>query len=425
MAHLLTQRDGYALMTLLVHEALGQDSEIQKVDASNFVSAGEALLASGTENVTNALSLVLGRTFMAVRPYKAKFNIINAISTGAYSHRLRKISFYTRDPKPAGDWNTDLFTNLADGFTNGQNVADGDAQSTKSMWEQNQPVALEMNFSGSTVWEDSTTVYEDQLKQAFNSVDSFNTFVAGIMTEKANDIESQKEAFSRMTFLNRIGMTYDMTANGTTAVNLTAAFNTKFGTSYTSAQLRSTYLTEFTKFLVSRIKTDSDMMTNRSVKHHWYPAKVGHVLTRHTPKDKQRLALFTPLINDVQSYVFPSVFNEEYLKMENYEGILYWQNEAVPAAVDVVPAIPDVTGLTGVQTAGDRVQLDYVVGALWDEDALMVDFQLERSNSTPLEARKNYRNIWWSFSKNAINDATENFILYYMADPAPAPTPGE
>ena len=425
MAHLLTQRDGYALMTLLVHEALGQDSEIQKVDSSNFVSVGETLLASGTENVINALSLVLGRTFMAVRPYKAKFNIINAISTGAYSHRLRKISFYTRDPKPAGDWNTDLFTNLADGFTNGQNVADGDAQSTKSMWEQNQPVALEMNFSGSTVWEDSTTVYEDQLKQAFNSVDSFNTFVAGIMTEKANDIESQKEAFSRMTFLNRIGMTYDMTANGTTAVNLTAAFNTKFGTNYTSAQLRSTYLTEFTKFLVSRIKTDSDMMTNRSVKHHWYPTKVGHVLTRHTPKDKQRLALFTPLINDVQSYVFPSVFNEEYLKMENYEGILYWQNEANPSKVDVVPAIPDTTGLTGVQTAGDRVQLDYVVGALWDEDALMVDFQLERSNSTPLEARKNYRNIWWSFSKNAINDATENFILYYMADPAPEPTPGE
>lgn len=424
MAHLLTQRDGYALMTLLVHEALGENSTISKVDSSNFVSAGDALLASGTENVTNALSLVLGRTFMAVRPYKAKFNIINAISTGAYSHRLRKISYYTRDPKPAGDWNTDLYTNLADGYTNGQNVVDGDAQSTKSMWEQNQPVALEMNFSGSTVWEDSTTVYEDQLKQAFNSVDSFNTFIAGIMTEKANDIESQKEAFSRMTFLNRIGMTYDMTAAGTTAINLTYEFNQKFGTNYTSAQLRSTYLTEFTKFLVSKIKTDSDMMTNRSVKHHWFPAKEGHSLTRHTPKDKQRLVLYTPLINDVQSYVFPSVFNEEYLKIENYEGILFWQNEAQPSKVDVVPAIPDTTGVTGVQTAGDRVQLDYVVGALFDEDSLMVDFQLERSNSTPLEARKNYRNIWWSFSKNAINDATENFILYYMADPAPSPEPG-
>ena len=70
------------------------------------------------------------------------------------------------------------------------------------------------------------------------------------------------------------------------------------------------------------------------------------------------------------------------------------------------------------------MQLDYVVGALFDEDSLMVDFQLERSNATPLEARKNYRNIWWSFSKNAINDATENFILYYMADPAPSPEPG-
>ena len=419
MARTLTARDCHALMNLLVKEATGQDAQIQVVDSSTFVSAGETVLATGTENVLNALSLVLGRTFMAVRPYNAKLALINAVNTGEYTHRMRKISFYSREAQASGDWNTQLYTNLADGFTNGQNIDDGTAQSTKSMWEQNQPVPLEMNFAGSSVWEDSTTIYEYQLQQAFRSEDEFGQFVAGIMTERGNDIESQKEAFNRMTLLNFMAGVYDLNQTGS-VVNLTSAFNTEFGTSYTSAQLRTTYLKEFCMFLSAKIKIDSDMLTNRSQKAHWVPAKEGYTLLRHTPKDRQRLMLYNPLMIKTQSYVFPELFNEQYLKMENYEGVMYWQNENDPSAIKVTPAIPDTTGLTGVQTAGDTVTLDYVVGMLYDVDALMVDYQLDNSAVTPLEARKHYRNMWWSFAKNAICDFTENAIIYIMADPAPA-----
>lgn len=423
MPRSLTARDCHALMNLLVKEATGQDATIQVVDSSTFVSAGETVLATGTENVLNALSQVLGRTFMAVRPYNAKLNLINAINTGEFTHRMRKISFYSREAQASGDWNTQLYTNLADGFTNGQNISDGTAQSTKSMWEQNQPVPLEMNFAGQSVWEDSTTVYEYQLQQAFRSEGEFAEFVSGIMTERGNDIESQKEAFNRMTMLNFMAGVYDLNQSGS-VVNLTEAFNDEFGTSYTSAQLRTTYLKEFCMFLSAKIKIDSDMLTNRSQKAHWVPAKEGYTLLRHTPKDRQRLMLYNPLLIKTQAYVFPELFNEQYLKMENFEGIMYWQNENDPSAIKVTPAIPDITGVTGTQTAGDPVSLDYVVGMLYDVDALMIDYQLERSATTPLEARKGYRNLWWTFSKNAINDFTENAIIYIMADPAPTPEPG-
>ena len=418
----LTPQDCHALMNLLVKEATGQNALIQSVNSSNFVSAGELVLSTGTENVLNALSTVLGRTFMAVRPYNAKLAQINAVNTGEYTHRMRKISFYSRDAQASGDYNTQLYTNLADGFTNGQNVADGDAQSTKSMWEQNQPKVLEMNFAGQSVWEDSTTIYEYQLQTAFRSEAEFASFISGIMTEKGNDIESQKEAFNRMTLLNFMAGVYDLNQTGS-VVNLTAAFNTKFGTSYTSTQLRSTYLKEFCEFLAATIKIDSDRLTNRSKKCHWPATKsfnsVDHVILRHTPKDRQKLLLFNPLLVETQTFVFPSLFNEQYLKMENYEGVMFWQNEVDPSAIKVTPAIPDISGATQQQKAGDAVALDYVVGMLYDEDALMVDYQLERSATTPLEARKGYRNMWWTFSKNAINDFTENAILYYMADPAP------
>lgn len=420
MARTLTQTDIHALINAVVKEATGQETTLQQVDLHDFASVGETLLASGTENVLNALSLVLGRTFMAVRPYDAKLALINSLNTDAYSHRLRKISFYAKDAQASGDWNTQLFTNLADGFTNGQNEAGTPpvAQSTKSMWEQNQAMPIEFNFGGSSVWEDSITIYEDQLKQAFRSADDFGSFVSGIMTEKGNDIESQKEAFNRMTLLNHIAGVYDLNQTGS-VVNLTAAYNAEFGTSYTTAQLLSTYLKDFMEFFTAKIKIDSRSLTHRSALRHWsVPKTVGadtyHIL-RHTPRDRQRLFLYNPIMMKAQSYVFPEIFNPEYLQVGNYEGVDFWQNEASGAAIDIIPAIPNTSNPTA-QTTGAEVKLDVVVGLLFDEDAMMVDYQLERSGSTPLEVRKNYRNLWWSYSKNALNDFTENSILYYMAD---------
>jgi len=433
MARTLTPRDCHVLMNLLVKEATGQDAEIQVVDSSTFVSAGEQVLATGTENVLNSLSLVLGRTFMAVRPYKAKLAIINALNTDMYSNRMRKISFYSREAQASGDFNTQLFTNLAKDFDNGENGTDavtGDPVSTKSMWVQNPAVPLEMNFAGQSVWEDSTTVYEYQFKTAFRSEDEFAQFVAGIMTEKGNDIESQKEAFNRMTILNHIAGVYDLdtaAANGR-VINLTAAFNARFGTAYTSAQLRSTYLKEFLAFFVATFKEQSRFMTYRSAKYHWSPAKTvggqSYTLLRHTPYDRQRVMLYQPLFTEAEAMVLPEIFRPNYLDLETqYEGVDYWQNFNAGAAIDVIPAIPNTAGTA--QTVGAEVKLDYVVGMIFDADAIMIDYQLEAASTTPLEARKHYRNMWWSFSKNAISDFTENCVIFIMADPASEDEGGE
>ena len=425
MARSLTPRDCHALMNLLVKEATGQDATIQVVDSSTFVSAGELVLSTGTENVLNSLSLVLGRTFMAVRPYKAKLSIINALNTDLYTSRMRKISFYSRSAQASGDFNTQLYTNLAAGYDNGENGTDaitGNPVSTKSMWVQNPAVPLEINFAGQSVWEDSTTVYEYQLKTAFRSEDEFAQFVSGIMTEKGNDIESQKEAFNRMTILNHIAAIY--ATEGTLAtgrvINLTKAFNDRFGTAYTSAQLRSTYLKDFLAFFVATFKLTSRMMTYRSAKYHWSPAKtvggVSYTLLRHTPYDRQRVLLYEPLFTEAEALVLPEIFRPNYLDIDTqYEGIDYWQNINDPSAIDVIPAIPDASG---AQTVGSEVELPYIVGMIYDADSLMIDYQLERSYSTPLEARKAYRNIWWSFSKNAISDLTENAVIFTMEDPS-------
>ena len=418
MARSFTPRDAHAIMNLMLKQATG-DTSITVVDASTFASAGELVLATGMENVFNSLNIVLGRLIIASRPYEAKMRIVGVKEVGAFSNRARKISYYSKYALPDGAHNTQLFTNLAEGYTSGDN---GGA-STKSQWEQHQAMPLEMNFGGSDVWQHCITQYEDAVKIAFRDETEFLEFVAGYMQEHKNDIAQEMEGFYRLTLLNRMGQAYDMASymNGS-AVDLVAAFNARYSTSYTGTQLRGTYLKEFLAFMVATIREYSDFMEERDIAYHWdVPKTVGgdtyHIL-RHTPKNKQKLALYAPLFNEAEALVLPEIFNPKYLSVDNYEGVTFWQAKSNRAGINITPAITDadpVSPTYGTQIAGSAVALDYVVGCLFDEDAVLAEMQLNVARSTPVEARKGYRNTWDTFAKNMISDPTEKFILFYMA----------
>lgn len=425
MARTLTPRDAHAIVNLVMQEITGQNGSIQKVTTDNFVSVGELINQSPTENVYNALSIPLLRTVIAARTYDDEFMIFNASDSGVYSDRMRKISYLSRGAKPAGSWNTQLYTNLAAGFTAGENESGGTPQSTKSQWEQCPVIPKELHFGGSSVWDHGITWYKDAAKKAFTDEATFNRFWAGALVENANDIKSEKNAYRRITLLNFLAGMYDLTTYGTKVVNLTYEFNQKYGTSYTSAQLRTTYLKEFLAFFVSTFKTYSKNMKYRSLNYHvdipeTLNGETYHLL-RHTPYSRQRVILYEPLFIDAEAMVLPEIFRPEYLDLKTqYYGVQWWQNENTPSAIDVVPSIPDLNSLStyyGEQVTGTRVQLDYVVGLIFDVDAIMTDFQLDDVNTTPLEARKKFRNTWYSMARNSINDFTEKAILFTMEDP--------
>lgn len=418
MARTLTPKDAHALMNLMLRQATGEQA-ITVTDTSSFISAGELIMATGMENVTNSVSIVMNRLIVASRAYNARMRIVRADEVGSYSNRARKISFYSQNALPDGSHNTDLFTNLAAGYTSGEN---GGA-STKSQWEQHPAMPLEMNFAGTNVWQHCITMYEDQLKIAFRNENEFNRFVSGYLQEHANDIEQEREGFFRILLLNRIAMTFDMTADMPGAlVDLTTEFNTFYNTSYTSAQLRSTYLKEFLAFMTATIKMYSDFLENRSVNYHWsVPKTVGgdtFNILRHTPKADQRLALYAPLFRMAESLVLPEIFNPQYLSISSYEPVTFWQAEGQRAGIDVTPAIIETDPTDpayGTQIKGAAVSEDYIVGVLFDRDAVFGELQLNRADSTPLEARKHYRNVWNTFAKNGVSDPTENFIVFYMS----------
>lgn len=427
MARRLNATDAYLVMTNLLKQATGESVEIQNGDLSAYISAGEKVMSTGIENTLEALSIVLGRTIIAVRPYTARASFIRQDNLDLYKTRMRKISYYSDKPLPTGAWNTDIYPkNLARGRSNGQgDKVDDEYVATKSMWEQHPVIPLEMNFSGFSTWDEAITIYKKQLRIALQDPQEMANYLNGQMVSKTNDIEMEKEAFDTLNFIGYMGALFDaekVLSNGL-AVNMTAEFNNYYGTSYTSTQLRTTYLKEFTGFFVAFVKTLVDDFKRNTAKRHWTVPKtvegVDMVILRHTPSDRIKMAMYDPFWKKVEATVFPEVFNDQYLTYDNFESFTFWQSEAPgdQAKLDLYPALPDITGThSGQQYKGDRVQLDYVLGAIFDEDACVTNHALDDADATPMEARKKYYNLWWNFVKNATVDITEQGVLLYMAD---------
>lgn len=421
----LTPYDATVLLNLVSEQMTGQ-TVLTSIDPSDFTHAGETVLQAGFENTLGAVGIVMGRLIAAVRVRQERLGLIDEFDNGEFTQRLRKISFYSQPAIQSGAWNTQAFTNFAPGYDNGTN---GGA-SQKSMYEQVPTMPLEMDFCSHNTWDEGYTTYIDQLKVAMRDQSEWIRFWEGALTEVTNRISRRREAFRRTTLLNYMAGLYDvhtaLAGTATTAVDLTAEFNTYMGNPSPALTrtdiLGPTYFKTFLEFFVSEIKKYSDYMAEEGTDYHWsVPKTVGGVtyhILRETPKIFQKLILFRPLLRDAESRVMPEIFNDRYLSIDNYEGVDFWQTNQSPAtrpSIDVDgPAIPDIAGGTGVTIKGTAVALDYVVGVLFDRDACLDSNMFDDAYASQIEARKKYFSTWLHYNRGSLNDFTERGILFYL-----------
>lgn len=406
MANVLTPVDVYALVNSMAKDMFGSSTTLTAENTSTFVTVGEAMLRSGYENTLNALGLQIARTIIAVRPYTGKFNLIEQ-NEMTYGNIIRKISYFYKEASKSEDWNTDLDDNQLD---------DG---SSIDHYKISKKYPLEMTFAGNKVLTKFYTTWRTQLRGAFRSEAEYADFYAGTATSIANENMIMREAENRLMVLNHIGALYN-TGTGFMKVNLTKGYNDKFGTTYTSEELRTTHLAEFLAYMVSTIKYYSDMMEEANTIFHLTPAKTADdgttplTLLRHTPKSLQRLLLLRPLMLDAEAQVLPEIFNDLYLKLENYEGVNYWQNPNSPGSVSVTPN--QLNTANGQSATGTAVTAPYVVGLMFDRDALATNYMINDVVTTPVNAAGEYYNTYFHWAKNYNADFTENAVLFYMED---------
>lgn len=409
MANSTLPVDIHAVVNSLILQAGG--GTLTATDTSSMITVAQAAQIYGQETLLNALALQVGRTLIAIRPYAADdFGV--EVDNMMYGQISRKISYYANDFEAEQSWNTAV---SGSGYT----LKDGESVDHYKIKKQ---YPLEMQFGGNKILQKHITRWLYQLDVAFRSNEDLARFIAGLSVENQNEIAMMKEARNRAILLNFIGGLYNV-GTARSKVNLTKEYNTKHGTSYTSAQLRTTYLKDFLAFLISHIQYDSDMMAKNTELFHLTPAKnddLGNALHlyRHTPKSEQRLCLLAPLLYDAEANVLSQVFHDGYLKLDNYRRIAYWQSadSGKEGNINVVPNQLKVAD--GTVETGKAVTTPYIVGIMYDRPALMSTYRLERTITTPDNAGGAYVNTYYHWANDYTNDFTENAILYYMEDDA-------
>lgn len=388
MANDLSFTQSAIILNSLLEQAQGKAS-ITAVNETQFVAQAQIALKIGYEGMMNALSQVLSRTIFSTRVYSRKLKGLNADAI-RFGNHVRKINIID------GEFEDDSRQSLTDGQSIDQ-------------WTVNKPKALQMNFYGENIYQVSKTFFRDQLDVAFSSSSEFGSFVSAVLTNVSNMVEQKHEITARATLNNLIaGKSVADTDN---VIYLITEYKTEKGITSDSFNYRDPdNFPDFARWLFGYIETLSDKLTDRGIMYHMNVS--GKEINRHTPKEDQILYLFGPLMNAIDKEVKSITFNEELLKVIDYEKVNYFQSPKDPQKIIVKPNYIDETG--ALVNSESNVTIDNILGVLFDREAAGYTTVNTWSQSTPMNAKGGYTNTFWHFTDRPWLDLTENAIVLIL-----------
>lgn len=371
----------------IVSQATGKS--VMSALSTDFMSVATTALGVAPDALLNAISQVISRTIFSIRPYNRKFAGL-FVDSMKWGNHVRKINIGDKD------WEANVSYDLTDGVS-----VDADIVS--------KPDILQTNFYGQCVYSKHYTIFRDQLNIALQNEEEFERFYTMLVQNTMDMIEQCHENTARETVANLIGG--KVKGDATNVIHLVTEYNDVTGLALNSDTVKKPEnFVPFYKWAFSRIKTISGLMTERSLQYHINVT--GHNIMRHTPIQNQRLYLYTPEMNNVESSVFSSVFNEQYLKMMDYEGVNFWQSIKTPMGINIKARYMNTAGSVVSDDTGTATS--NIFGVLMDEEAAGITTYGARTATTPYNARGEYMNVWWHFNDRYWNDFTENAVVFLL-----------
>ena len=381
-------QDAYALIAELHLQATGR-KVLTPVSTVDFISVAQATLANGYEPVLNAISQVIGRTLVAVRPYDRKFKGLET-SAERWGGIIRKLSFADKDP----------ISNPSFTLTEGAAV---------DQFVVRKPVVLETRYVGSDIWQGQYTITTKQLELAFSGPEEFARFMSGLMTHFANEREQWLEEMSRITLANFMGALHILGTGH--VIHLLTEYNTATGLTLTATTVRQpANYPAFVRWMYARVNTLSRMMTERSQL--FQQVITGYPILRHTPVADQRIFLDADLLSHMEAEVLADTYHDNYLSMAETEAVSYWQNIQSPNSISVTPVYVDSTGAVVTNAANQAVS--NIVGVMFDRDAVGYNIYQDTLDASPYNAKGQYYNLFNNVRIQYQNDVTEKGILLVL-----------
>lgn len=374
----------YQLIGAIHAQATGKIG-VTPTTPADFISVANATLQAGYDKVLQAITQVVSKTLMAVRPYNRKFKGLEW-SAERWGGIVRKINFGDVPPGPDPTY----------ALTNWQSV---------DQFVVKMPDVLETRYYGSDVYMGGYTIFTKQLDVAFSGPQEFAEFISALMTHMSNEREQWLEDLSRQLLVNAICTKIDLNAY----YDLIDIYNQVSG-------LTLDYITvndpanfpAFCKWAYAYISGVSRKMTERSQL--YQELITGHDIFRHTPYEDQKIYFLSDLLQEMESRVIADTYHDNFLSLADVEGVGFWQGIDQPATVACTPVYIDGNG--DVKT-GSLVE-SAAVGIMFDRDAIGYNIKDYSVEVSPYNAMGQYYNIFQHMNVQMCTDFTEKIVVFTM-----------
>ncbi len=368
----------YELLNDLTEEVTGQ-SDLVSEDLSNVVDVGTAIFANTTvDNYVKALMNRIGKVIMVNRPYKPPYPNIRR-DAWEYGSVLQKLRAAIPEAEENPSWDLQPGQG-ANQFLFYQPTI------TQKFWNSKQTYDISMSFT------------EMQVKESMGSASELRSFI-GMIENSINMSKTIKEkALAERAINNFMGCKIHAT-NG--VVHLLADYKTAHPSS-TLTSATALYDADFLRFCSVQIMMYRDRLRDASNLYN-----MGTIPT-FTPTEYLHLVLNAEFAKSIEAYMMADTYHEALVAMSGYDTVNFWQGMG-----DASYSFAKTTAIDITTSDGDEVEQAYIVGIMFDRDAIMLCNEHDRVTSA-YNAKQEFINNFYKFDISLFNDTAENGIIFIL-----------
>ena len=374
------------IVNSVTSEVLGK-TEVVNDDLSNLVDVGNEIF--DTDNVDNYVKKLIdriGQVIFVNRLYAGGVPSV-LMDSWEYGSVVEKISADMPEADENDSWN----------LQNGQ---------TYSQDTFYQPKVSAKFFNSKVTFDVKLSFTTQQVKESFSNVNELNGFISMLETGVKNSMTVKLDGLIMRTINNMTGQILN-SANGLQKVNLLTEYNTASGQTLTA----------------NKALMDKDFLKFASLTIKKYQARITKMSTlfnaggkaRFTTTDNLHTVLLSDFADSAEVYLMSDTYHNDTVSLPNHETVPYWQGSGKSYAFNDISKI-DVKIDAGNKTPKAVTQTG-ILGVMFDTNALGVS-NLNQRTTTSYNARAEFYTNYYKMDAGYFNDLNENFVVFYIADPA-------
>lgn len=371
----------YTILNDVVSQGIGSTA-LGTINEQNLVSLGNVVLSSSTntEAFLNTLVQRIGRTIIRYRKYENKLRglLLNDFEYGSIAQKIR-VNLIDSEADESFD------------LQDGQSV---------DHYKIAKPEVNQKLFVTRTPYQYKITIQRKHLKEAFLSESAMASFISAVFGEVRNSIDLGLERLGRNAINNMIAESYGASAAAPkqNVVNLGTLYRAiNANAPATAVGLMND--NDFLRFAVSTINERIDMLQEMSVLN----MPDASAFPTFTPKDRMHVFIMSQFKRRLETVVQYAAFNEMLVDIAGNETLTYLQSAQNPLSVDVTRA-----------SDGTQIQVENIVGLVYDRDACGAYKWDEEVATTPVNAAGLYYNVYYHLQQLWFNDLSENFVVFTL-----------